>query len=106
MGKQKKGGGGDDGGGAGSVNTEAHVQLLGLGLDGSDVTPSVLLVFDKQRFLFNAGEGFQVRRGGAVAGQCLCGGLSLTKHSRLPLFPASVSVWSTASAWAASDTSC
>jgi hypothetical protein len=65
MGKQKKTGGVDDGGGA-STNTEAHVQLLGLGLDGSDVTPSVLLVFDKQRFLFNAGEGFQVR-GGAMA---------------------------------------
>ena len=48
-------------GAAAGVNTEAHVQLLGLGLDGTDVTPSVLLVFDKTRFLFNAGEGFQVR---------------------------------------------
>jgi len=47
-------------GAAAGVNTEAHVQLLGLGLDGTDVTPSVLLVFDKTRFLFNAGEGFQV----------------------------------------------
>jgi hypothetical protein len=47
--------------GSGAVNTEAHVQVLGLGLDGTDVTPSVLLVFDKARFLFNAGEGFQVR---------------------------------------------
>ena len=55
--------GGAGSAGAGAVNTEAHVQLLGLGLDGCDGTPSVLLVFDKARFLFNAGEGFQARPG-------------------------------------------
>jgi ribonuclease Z len=45
--------------GAAPVHTSAHVQLLGLGLDGSGAVPSVLLFFDKTRFLFNAGEGFQ-----------------------------------------------
>lgn len=44
-----------------AVNTEAYVQLLGLGLDGCGTVNSALLVFDKTRFLFNAGEGFQVR---------------------------------------------
>ena len=44
-----------------AVNTEAYVQLLGLGLDGCGTVNSALLVFDKTRFLFNAGEGFQAR---------------------------------------------
>ncbi|KAK9908066.1 hypothetical protein WJX75_002371 [Coccomyxa subellipsoidea] len=42
-----------------AINTTSHVQVLGLGTDMGDVTPSVLLFFDKQRYLFNAGEGFQ-----------------------------------------------
>ena len=35
------------------------VQILGLGTDTGDTTPSVLLFFDHLRFLFNVGEGFQ-----------------------------------------------
>ncbi|KAF3613342.1 TRNAse Z4 isoform 2 [Capsicum annuum] len=31
-------------------------QILGTGMDTQDTTPSVLLFFDKQRFIFNAGE--------------------------------------------------
>ena len=34
-------------------------QVLGLGTDTGDTTPSVLLFFDNLRFLFNVGEGFQ-----------------------------------------------
>ena len=46
-------------------------QVLGLGTDTGDTTPSVLLFFDNLRFLFNVGEGFQrfcvqVRRGACV----------------------------------------
>ncbi|KAF5739168.1 zinc phosphodiesterase ELAC protein 2 [Tripterygium wilfordii] len=41
------------------VNTIAYVQILGTGLDTQDTSPSVLLFFDKQRFIFNAGEGLQ-----------------------------------------------
>ncbi|OMP05967.1 hypothetical protein COLO4_08423 [Corchorus olitorius] len=33
--------------------------ILGIGMDTQDTTPSVLLFFDKQRFIFNAGEGLQ-----------------------------------------------
>ncbi|CAL2229629.1 unnamed protein product [Prunus armeniaca] len=33
--------------------------LLGTGMDTQDTSPSVLLFFDKQRFIFNAGEGLQ-----------------------------------------------
>ncbi|OMO83138.1 zinc phosphodiesterase ELAC protein 2-like protein [Corchorus olitorius] len=40
----------------GSTNTTAYVQILGIGMDTHDTTPSVLLFFDKQRFIFNAGE--------------------------------------------------
>ena len=69
MGKSARREGGNSGGGTGAaggggsvpVHTSAHVQLLGLGLDDSGVTPSVLLFFDKARYLFNAGEGFQAR---------------------------------------------
>ncbi|OMO64527.1 zinc phosphodiesterase ELAC protein 2-like protein [Corchorus capsularis] len=43
----------------GSGNTSAYVQILGIGMDTHDTTPSVLLFFDKQRFIFNAGEGLQ-----------------------------------------------
>ncbi|BDA45073.1 probable zinc phosphodiesterase ELAC protein 2 [Coccomyxa sp. Obi] len=53
MGKKKQG---DD---SWAINTTSHVQVLGLGTDVGDVAPSVLLFFDKQRYLFNAGEGFQ-----------------------------------------------
>ena len=35
----------------------AHLQLLGT--DTADSTPSVLLFFDRARYLFNAGEGTQ-----------------------------------------------
>ncbi|KAL4387513.1 hypothetical protein GQ457_09G006540 [Hibiscus cannabinus] len=41
------------------TNTIAYVQILGTGLDTQDTSPSVLLFFDKQRFIFNAGEGLQ-----------------------------------------------
>lgn len=42
-----------------SANTIAYVQILGTGMDTQDTSPSVLLFFDKQRFIFNAGEGLQ-----------------------------------------------
>lgn len=35
------------------------MQVLGLGTDTADTVPSVLLFFEHQRLLFNAGEGFQ-----------------------------------------------
>ncbi|CAA7057986.1 unnamed protein product [Microthlaspi erraticum] len=41
------------------TNTIAYVQVLGTGMDTQDTSPSVLLFFDKQRFIFNAGEGLQ-----------------------------------------------
>lgn len=41
------------------TNTIAYVQFLGTGMDTLDTSPSVLLFFDKQRFIFNAGEGLQ-----------------------------------------------
>lgn len=41
------------------VSTIAYVQILGTGMDTHDTAPSVLLFFDKQRFIFNAGEGLQ-----------------------------------------------
>ncbi|RZC51311.1 hypothetical protein C5167_019734 [Papaver somniferum] len=41
------------------VNTCCYVQVLGTGLDTQDTSPSVLLFFDRQRFIFNAGEGLQ-----------------------------------------------
>ncbi|KAI3913634.1 hypothetical protein MKX01_035830 [Papaver californicum] len=40
-------------------NNPCYVQILGTGLDTQDTSPSILLFFDNQRFLFNAGEGFQ-----------------------------------------------
>ncbi|DBB10539.1 TPA: hypothetical protein ACH3X3_002076 [Trebouxia sp. C0006] len=40
-------------------NGSAYLQVLGLGLDTADAVPSVLLFFDHQRYIFNAGEGFQ-----------------------------------------------
>jgi hypothetical protein len=36
-----------------------RLQVLGVGTDTGTSVPSVLLFFDRQRFLFNAGEGFQ-----------------------------------------------
>lgn len=39
--------------------TTAIHQVLGLGTDTGDATPSALLFFDRRRLLFNAGEGFQ-----------------------------------------------
>ncbi|CAH9095462.1 unnamed protein product [Cuscuta europaea] len=41
------------------VNTISYIQILGTGMDTQDTSPSVLLFFDKQRFIFNAGEGLQ-----------------------------------------------
>ncbi|KAI3777829.1 hypothetical protein L1987_47632 [Smallanthus sonchifolius] len=38
------------------VNTLSYVQILETGMDTQDTSPSVLLFFDKQRFIFNAGE--------------------------------------------------
>ncbi|KAI3929419.1 hypothetical protein MKW92_010446 [Papaver armeniacum] len=40
-------------------NSLCYVQILGTGLDTQDTSPSILLFFDSQRFIFNAGEGFQ-----------------------------------------------
>lgn len=39
------------------VSTTCYLQVLGTGMDTQDTSPSVLLFFDKQRFIFNAGEG-------------------------------------------------
>ncbi|RMZ53860.1 hypothetical protein APUTEX25_005606, partial [Auxenochlorella protothecoides] len=41
------------------ANTSAYVQVLGVGADAPSSSPSVLLFFDRQRYLFNMGEGFQ-----------------------------------------------
>lgn len=43
----------------GNANTQAYIQVLGLGTDTGDSAPSALLFFDHHRFLFNVGEGFQ-----------------------------------------------
>ncbi|CAH2036566.1 unnamed protein product, partial [Thlaspi arvense] len=40
-------------------NTLAYAQILGTGMDSEDTSSSVLLFVDKQRFIFNAGEGLQ-----------------------------------------------
>ncbi|KAM6595020.1 hypothetical protein CsatA_002723 [Cannabis sativa] len=40
-------------------NTICYLQILGTGMDTQDTSPSVLLFFDRQRFIFNAGEGLQ-----------------------------------------------
>jgi len=42
-----------------AVNTSCHVQILGVGTDTGCTVPSVLLFFDRKRYLFNVGEGFQ-----------------------------------------------
>lgn len=42
-----------------ALNQSCYLQVLGLGCDTLDTLPSVLLFFDKQRFIFNIGEGFQ-----------------------------------------------
>lgn len=41
------------------TNTSCHVQVLGVGTDTGCTVPSVLLFFDRKRYLFNIGEGFQ-----------------------------------------------
>ena len=41
------------------VGSRAYVQLLGLGSDARDTSPSVLLFTDNRRYVFNVGEGFQ-----------------------------------------------
>lgn len=40
-------------------NTSCHIQVLGVGTDTGCTVPSVLLFFDRKRYLFNVGEGFQ-----------------------------------------------
>jgi hypothetical protein len=35
-----------------------YMQILGTGMDTQDTSPSILLFFDKQRLIFNAGEVF------------------------------------------------
>lgn len=40
-------------------NTICYLQLMGTGMDTQDTSPAVLLFFEKQRFIFNAGEGLQ-----------------------------------------------
>lgn len=40
-------------------NTICYLQIMGTGMDTQDTSPAVLLFFDKQRFIFNAGEGLQ-----------------------------------------------
>lgn len=42
-----------------STNTSCFVQVLGVGTDTGCTVPSALLFFDRYRYLFNAGEGFQ-----------------------------------------------
>ena len=42
-----------------AINTSCFVQVLGVGTDTGCTVPSVLLFFDRHRYLFNAGEGFQ-----------------------------------------------
>ncbi|XP_024314364.1 tRNase Z TRZ3, mitochondrial-like isoform X2 [Brachypodium distachyon] len=36
------------------ISTTCYVQILGTGMDTQDTAPSILLFFDKQRFIFNA----------------------------------------------------
>ncbi|XP_055808983.1 tRNAse Z TRZ4, mitochondrial-like isoform X2 [Solanum dulcamara] len=48
-----------DGDKKGPINTQAYVQILGTGMDTQETSPSVLLCFDHERFIFNAGEGLQ-----------------------------------------------
>lgn len=43
----------------GAINTSCYVQVLGVGSDTGCAVPSALLFFDRQRYLFNVGEGFQ-----------------------------------------------
>lgn len=40
-------------------NTICYLQIMGTGMDTQDTSPAVLLFFEKQRFIFNAGEGLQ-----------------------------------------------
>lgn len=42
-----------------AANTSCFVQVLGVGSDTGCTVPSALLFFDRQRYLFNVGEGFQ-----------------------------------------------
>ncbi|KAL8170576.1 hypothetical protein V2J09_022380 [Rumex salicifolius] len=41
------------------INTISYLQIIGTGMDTQDTSSSVLLFFDHQRFIFNAGEGLQ-----------------------------------------------
>lgn len=41
------------------ISAHLVVQVLGLGTDTGETVASVLLFFDRQRYVFNAGEGFQ-----------------------------------------------
>jgi ribonuclease Z len=42
-----------------ATNTSCYIQVLGVGTDTGCTVPSALLFFDRNRYLFNAGEGFQ-----------------------------------------------
>eukprot|EP00887_Chlorella_sp_A99_P006161 scaffold3.g6161.t1 len=42
-----------------SGTSTSYIQVLGIGTDTGTAVPSALLFFDRQRYLFNAGEGFQ-----------------------------------------------
>ncbi|CAH8363678.1 unnamed protein product [Eruca vesicaria subsp. sativa] len=42
-----------------NTNNTAYTQVLRTGMDTQDTSSSVLLFFDNQRFIFNAGEGLQ-----------------------------------------------
>ncbi|KAL8139464.1 hypothetical protein V2J09_005485 [Rumex salicifolius] len=44
---------------AAKITTASYVQIMGTGLDTQDTSPSILLFFDNQRIVFNAGEGLQ-----------------------------------------------
>ncbi|CAL2252551.1 unnamed protein product [Prunus armeniaca] len=68
----------------GSVILGTDCNLLGTGMDTQDTSPSVLLFFDKQRFIFNVGESSlvgvfsSVKQGAAWAG---LGGSALVSRS-------------------------
>eukprot|EP00884_Botryococcus_braunii_P017401 jgi/Botrbrau1/4344/Bobra.0232s0033.1 len=42
-----------------AMNTSSFIQVLGIGTDTGETAASVLLFFDRERYVFNAGEGFQ-----------------------------------------------
>jgi len=77
MGKriQKNRGTGDANPLAGAVLGTAYLQVLGMGTDVGDTSPSLLLFTNKKRYVFNVGEGFQRF--------CMEYGISVRKLSRI-----------------------